>query len=191
MKKNVSSFQRQKHTCTVSSASFVKHIFLANLLQTISEPFDIVAAQLMKLLLPPHFLNCITEFPLWPRMKSITHPPTAWLDKWPPLAATLCCQAVSLFSVSPSFLLSLVVNRRMQKGRTELCLTYPSSQKSSSTTAKVKMLNAALSLRNMLYCSFSNLSFVHLFLNTLLFQYYITPEHFHQTQRCHWTLKER
>lgn len=111
-----------------------------------SKAFDIIAAQLMKLLPPSHFLNCVTVFPLWPGMKSITHPPTAQLDKWPPLTVSLFCQMVSLLSLSSSFLPSLALNRRMQKGRTELCLIYRSLQRSFSTTAKVKSLNTASSL---------------------------------------------
>lgn len=105
--------------------------------------FEVLATLLMKLLLRPHFLNCITVFPLWPGMKSITHPPTAQLDKWPPLTVTLCGQMFSLSSLSPSRFLSLAINRRMQKGRTERCLTYRSSQRSFSTTAKVKRLSTA------------------------------------------------
>ncbi len=108
--------------------------------------FDVLAALLMELLLHPHFLNCIGVFPLWLGMKSITHPPTAQLDKWPPLAVSLCGQMFSLSSLSNSHLLSLAFNRRMQKGRTELCLTYQSSQRSFSTTAKVKSMSTAICL---------------------------------------------
>lgn len=111
------------------------------LFQTIANhlrAFDIVAAQQMKLLLPPHFSYSTAVFPPWPDMKSITHPPTAEVDEWPPLAVGLCCQMVSPISLSSFLLLSLAINRRTRRGRTELCLTYPSSQRSSSTTAKVK-----------------------------------------------------
>lgn len=118
-------------------------LFLFQITANHFRAFDVIAALQMKLPLPPHFLNSSSVFPLWPDMKSITHPPAVRLDEWPPLAVSRCCQMVSQLSLSPSLSLSLVINRRMQKGRTELFLTSRSSQKSSSTTAKVKGPNTA------------------------------------------------
>lgn len=132
-------FHRREYISETYTVCYCEAHFYCKCIAYHFRAFDIFASLLMKLLLPPHFLNCITVFPPWPGMKSITHPPTAQLDKWPPLSVSLCGQMFSLLCLSFSLLLlSLATIRRMQRGRTELCLTYQSSQRSFSTTAKVK-----------------------------------------------------
>lgn len=88
-------------TCTVSCAAIVKRIFIPNVLQTISGPILYLHSCVDEITSLPHFLNCITVFPLWPGMKSINRPPTAQPDKLPPLAVSLCGQMFPLFSLSP------------------------------------------------------------------------------------------
>lgn len=78
-------------------ALLFQNVFYCKFIANHFRAFDIIEAPLMRLRLPPHFLYCITVFPRWLGIKSITHPHTAQLDKWPPL----CCQSAwpSVFTV--------------------------------------------------------------------------------------------
>lgn len=72
-------------SCTISCDAIMKRIVIAN-------PFrvcQIFAALLMKLL-PPQFLNCITEFPLWPGMKLITQPQPSKINDLIPVCEAKC-----------------------------------------------------------------------------------------------------